>query len=396
MKKIKQRRQGAALVSLMVIVLLVSIAGAAMVGFAKQQAFSITRVRDYMKAQAYAEAGANEAYSILKSDFASAQDPSLFPARNFGDGGYDATVTAVGSDQASIESVGQCGNASITVKCDVMNMAPAGGGGGGGGGGSTPPAVGAYTLVIVSGEKMTWTGSGTMDINGGTIHSGADTKLTGSGKFNGNFESQGRIWSTGSVKINGDATAPSWKGKSPGNVLGTATTATPDPVALPPIDLTPYYDEALANGQVYNGYTHWSGSSKVTIPGGIMWVNGKFKYSGSGGIEGCIIATGDIDITGSGDQIKVGDFPALISRDGDIDIAGSGKFHGLIYAINGDFDKSGSGDTWGSIFCKGKFKKSGSWQLCTYENSTPVPPGGGGGGGGGGSSDHVVITAWQQ
>ncbi|MBU1693583.1 MAG: hypothetical protein KKC51_06430 [Verrucomicrobia bacterium] len=392
MKTIRPRknggRAGSALVTMMIVLLLVCMASAALVGFARQQTHAMGRARDYMKAQSYAEAGANEAYSLLKTNFGLRNEAGAFPATDYEDGGYDATVTPVGNAMALITSVGHCGPVLATVMIDVKNFNYREPGSEGGG------PEGAYGYAVVSDDLMTWSGSGTMAIGGGgKIHSNNRYKMSGSEKIYGNVSSCDQFWTTGSTEIYGDAAAPTWKGKSPDNVHGTATTGPVALVPLPPIDLTPYYQHALANGQVYNGNQHFMGSADLAPAGGIMWVNGNLQWSGSGQLIGCFIATGDVKLSGSGDQIKVEDFPAVISRDGDIDISGSGKFHGLIYAITGEFDKSGSGDVVGSIFCAGEFDKSGSWSLMTYEDSTPTAPGDSTPGTEG---DLVGVTAWQK
>ena len=382
--------RGSALLVLMIIILLVAAGGASLVNFAKQQAYSAARIRDYIKAQAYAEAGANEAYSIIKTNWAARSDPSKFPSRTFADGSYDATVVAVSSNYAAVTCVGTRAGQTATVKLDIYNANP-----------STPPttnggppaAVGAYTYAIMSCGKMNWSGSGQIDVGTGKVHGNGLYKMTGSKQVKGNISSSTRIWLTGSTKITGDAAAPVLT-YSGGAISGTKTVGPVAAVSLPPIDLTPYYNHALANGQVYNGNQHFTGSSDLTPVGGIMWVNGNFKWSGSGRLVGCFIATGSIDISGSGDQIKVGNYPALVSRDADIDISGSGKFHGLMYAKT-TFYKSGSGDVIGSIMSGGDFDSSGSWSAMAYENSTPVPPGGGGSGTPGSAGDQIGVSAWQ-
>jgi len=384
----RRHAQGSALVTMMIILLLVSLAGAALVGFAKHQTHSMARVRDYMKAQAYAEAGGNEAYNRLKSDFDLRDDPSAFPPHTYGDGGFDADVTPVGTAQALITSIGQCGPVTARIKMDIKDVTR------GEEGYDVNTPQGAYACAVVSGRQMTWNGTAITRVLGGRVHSNDKYKMTGGQIIEGNVSARVEVWSTGDTEIQGDAAAPEWKGKSPTNITGTVTTGPVPLVPLPPLDLTPYYNQALANGQVYNGNQHFMGSADYVPPGGVLWVNGDFQWSGSGRMIGCFIATGDIKWSGSGDQIKVNDYPAVISRDGDIDISGSGKFHGLIYAMTGDFDKSGSGDVVGSIFCAGEFDKSGSWNLLTYEDSTPTPPDQEGRPPT--ESDIVVVTAWQE
>ena len=384
-----KNKSGSALVTLMIIVLLVSIAGSVMVSLARQQSFAVQHSIDLFKAQSYAEAGVAAAYSVLRQQFDSALDPSKFPLTSFSDGEYDVEVIPINSNLASIVSVGRSGNAITIAKVDVKNYTP--GNIAINGGGTTP--IGAYQYAIMSAGNMTWTGSGIIDVGNNSIQANGTYNMTGSKVVKGNIFSSTEIRLVGSTEVNGNITAPSIK-VPVGAVTGIKNKQSVALISVPVLDLTPYYNEALQNGQVYNNNQSFSGNSIVNIPGGIMWVNGNFKYSGSGGIRGCIIATGSIDISGSGDQIKVNNYPAFISRDSSIDISGSMKSHGLIFART-TFDKTGSGKHIGSILCGGDFKGSGSWSELAYEDSTPIPP----------SNnttvnntvkDHVSITAWQQ
>jgi len=220
------------------------------------------------------------------------------------------------------------------------------------GGEEQPPPVGPFTCAILSGDDMTFTGSGTTHCGEGNVHTNGYFKMTGSCKIEGNLSSCYRIWTTGSTKIFGDAYSPAWKGKSPGNVTGTAYTVTVPPIPIPVIDMTPFYQWAVDHGEYYT-------------------------------------------ISGSGDHVKHPDhpyFPAIVSLEQGLQMSGSGKVHGLIYAPNGAIQKSGSGDVEGSMICGGKFKKSGSWNIMDYENSTPVPPGEGGGE----SNININIVYWQE
>ena len=390
----REQKRGAALLTLMIIMLLVVGTVAYMVKDAKQQAFAVTHVRDYLKAQAYAEGGANQAYSLLKTNFALRLDPSRFPPTSYGDGTYDVTITSVGTNKAVISCVGQRGHSTVNVMCDIQNFAA--GTSSPGGTNAVPPAVGAYTFAIVSGGPMGWSGSGNINVGTGKLHGNGQFKMTGSKQVTGNISSSVKVWLTGSTKISGNAAAPVITA-SGSAITGSKTVGAVPNVVIPDIDLTPYYNHALAQGEVLNGNQHFPASSGDLAPdGGIMWVNGNLKIATSGKQTGCFIATGDIDITGSGDQVKVGNFPAFVSRDGTVDISGSGKSHGLIYAKTGGFDKSGSGDHTGSIIVNGDFDASGSWSLLTYENSTPVAPVGSGGSGEATTGDRVGVIAWQK
>jgi hypothetical protein len=167
-------------------------------------------------------------------------------------------------------------------------------------------------------------------------------------------------------------------------------------VAIPDIDLTPYYNAALANGQVFSGSKSLSGT--VTPNGGIMWVNGTLSF-GNGTYNGCFIATGDIELktTGNGTitQTAVQRYPVLVSRDGTITVkqAKTWTFTGLVYCKTGSFDKQGNGDVFGrgAIIAAGNVSKNGGWSGMIYSDPTPIPPGGSGAA----VVDKVIITAWQ-
>jgi len=81
--------------------------------------------------------------------------------------------------------------------------------------------------------------------------------------------------------------------------------------------------------------------------------------------------TGDIEISGSGNYYKVQNYPLALSVNGKIDFSGSGNVHGLLFAMNRNFEKTGNGNVTGSIICKGNFRKSGGWDFLTYEKSVP-------------------------
>ena len=394
----QEQKHGAALMSLMLIMLMVAGTGAYMVNDAKQQAFAVTRVRDYLKAQAYAEGGANQAYSLLKTNFALRTNPANFPLTTYGDGTYDVTVTPIGTNKASITCIGVRGRSTVNVMVDIQNFAA-----GTGGGGSTsgvPPAVGIYTYAIASGGTLTMSGSGTLNVGAGKIHGNGQFKMTGSKVVIGNISSSVKIWLTGSTMITGNAAAPVID--ATGSAITGSKTIGPVPtITIPNFDATAFKNAAIANGTYYAGdFPDPGGSGDIAPPGGIVYAEGDIKISTSGRMIGCFIANGAIKITGSGDQIQVNNYPAFVSLTKKNDQAGSGKVHGLLYSGKSgtlSFDRSGSGDVTGSIISKGNFDASGSWSAMAYENSTPVPPASGGGGGGTGSSgDRVGVIAWQK
>ncbi len=380
-------KRGSALMVVLLVIIITTVLLATFFISSSQRSFMANKLADRTRAKSIAEAGVNFAYSILATNFNACSNPAAFPVTAYGDGSFDVTVTPVSNNLAVISSVGTYKGIIEKAVLDICNSSDS----------STVSSMptSPWDYAILSGDDMTWSGSGVTDVGNGWVHTNGKDKHTGSAVLEGNLSSCVRIWCTGSTEIHGNTATPLYKGTSPGNITGTATVGPVAPVEIPDIDLTPYYNWAMAHGEVYNGNVSIS-TGEVKPNGGVMWVNGKLRMSTSDNMIGCFIATDDVDITGSGDQIKVGDFPAIISRDGDIDISGSGKFHGLLYAKNGDFDKTGSGDVVGQIICAGEFDKAGSWETMVYENSKPTPPGGGGSTPDDDAKVKIAPTAWQE
>jgi hypothetical protein len=387
----RDRRRGSALITFLGVIVVVSLAAAALVTYAKNQAYAVGRVRDHVKAQIIAEAGANDAYSVLKSNFALRSDPGAFPATAFGGGTYDVAVTPVGVDAALIECTATFGDATAVAMMDIKDFGAAVPPGGGGGG--APPPVGAYECAILAGS-IDYGGNGQTDCGAGRVHSNSTYDQNGTTDLKGGLLSACTyIKSVGNGKINSNAEAPSFQKKSPGNITGTATAKAVAAVPFPELDLGPYYQWALAHGEVYA-----SDPGTYTPAGGVMWVNGSIHASGGATIQGCIIATGDIKLTGNCTHTQVGGLPALISRDGSIDVNSCIETHGLIYAMNGDVKFAGNGKQFGSVFAKGRFWKTGGWDAVAYVDSTPpLDPADDPAMGGGGSSSSIIgVTAWQK
>ncbi|MBN1268619.1 MAG: hypothetical protein JXB04_03450 [Kiritimatiellae bacterium] len=364
----KQGREGAALITTMIIVVVLVAAAAGVIGLSSQESYIVGRISDQIKAQAIAEAGANEAYSILKRDFSQKSNPEAFPAREFDGGTYDATVTAYDDDptKATIMCVASYGSADVSVKCDVKDFSEAAGGG------SSGP-VGPYAYAIVAGSTF-WAGNGPTDVGGGAVHVNGLYDMKGTTDLIcGKLTSISEICSVGNATITGDAKAPVYSKKSPGNISGTAEVGAVDVVPLPGLDLAPYAAAAQVSGS------------------GVTWIDGSVTISGGATIEGVLIATGDIHITGNSMHVPFNGMAAIISRDGDIHISSQTETHGLLYAMTGNIMLTGGGAHYGSIFCAGELKKTGSWGVVSYADSTPpADPQGG-------SSEpqpEVCITAW--
>ena len=386
-KSIRKER-GQAIITVMIVVVVAVVLIAAVAYVSSARALVAKRLADKIKATAIAEAGVAAAYSVLTTNWVARYDVNAFPAVSYGGGRYDVTVRPVGSNMALVISTGFYSTVSASVMADLKNYGGTTNGGGGIGGGAD-----AFDYAMVSGGNIMFVGNMDMDISNGWFH--ANGSLSG----NGNQTIHGNVSSSTSIdfpNITGTADAPTVSG-----TVGTRIEGVVAPVIIPNIDLTPYYNEALANGQVFTGPVNLSGP--VTPTGGIMWVNGDISFSG-GTFTGCFIATGNINTgTGNSDYVfrKVNQYPTLVCRDGSMNWQGGNgslvDFQGLIYLKTGSFNKQGNGDVLGhgSIIAAGGISKNGGWSGMFYSDSTPVPPGGGDDGLVY-PVDQIGISAWQK
>jgi hypothetical protein len=379
-------RTGSALLAVMGIVFLIAIVAASTVTTGRQQIFAAAHLRDYVKAQMIAEAGANQAYNLMKTNFAARLDPNNFPATSFDGGTYDAAVISVASNTASISCTGLFGTATAMVKVDIRNIPTLTTNG------APVQGVGPYGFAILAGGDLGWAGNSDMQMSNGWMHCNGTYSANGINIARANVSSCMGISLVGNATITGIGKAPSISGSNIGQPIVTNVPT----VTIPNIDLTPYYNTALSNNQVFASGKSLSGT--VTPNGGVMWVNGSMSF-GNGTYNGCFIATGAIELktTGNGNIAlnKVNRYPVLASRDGTITVkqAKTLYLNGLIYCKTGSFDKQGNGDVLGSgaIIAAGNVSKNGGWSGMLYSDPTPVPPGGSLAA----STDKVIITAWQ-
>lgn len=375
-------RAGAAFMTVMIVVLIISFVSSAIVSMAMYQPRSIARVRDYIRAKAIAEAGVNQAYSMLVTNFAARYDGAAFPATSFGGGTFDVTVSAVGTDAAYLVSVGTFGTSTARAAVDLKNY------------GETEPSTGpssAWGHSIFANGSINLNGSGTLY---GSAFSNQSLTQNGAIEW-GSSEVACDVYTVGPFRVNGtadvfgDVYAPVILVTGQNNITATHQQTVP-PIRFPTIDLTELYNTAVANGQVYGGGTYNSDVTLGNIPGGVAWFSGDVRFKKTLDFTGCVIATGDIRFDGAFSNTREGNLPAIVSRDGGILINGHHTLEGLVYCA-GDLRMNGSGTIDGSIVVGGNIDLNGSYGIVTYTYS--APPGAGSDGDGG---DVIGISAWQE
>lgn len=395
-------KAGSALLAVMGIVFLIAAVAAGMVAIGRQQVFSSIRLRDQVKAQMIAEAGVNDAYNVMKTNFSARLEPSSLPRKfvcgTSDTGTYNVAVASVVSNvSASIISTGFFGTATAMVRADVKNYASTTSSNGA----PVPGGGSPYGWAVLAGCEIRWEGNSQLNLgSNGFMHANGSYQANGVNMLTGNVEACISIQLDGQAAIRGVAKSPLITAPT-GNITSNRVGSVPV-VSIPNIDLTPYYNVALANGQVFSGTKNLTGA--ITPAGGVMWVNGDIIFD-KGTYNGSFIATGSMELKApaNNDTITITNsthYPVLASRDGSIVVkqAKMFTFGGLIYVKTGNFDKQGNGDVAGrgAIIAAGNVTKNGGWSGFIYSDPTPATPGGTGSTGGGSSTDKAVITAWQE
>ncbi|MCK5529084.1 MAG: hypothetical protein KAI74_05330 [Kiritimatiellae bacterium] len=383
-------KDGSALMVVLLIVIITSIILASFLSSSMGRSYMAHKLSDRVRAIAIAEAGVNEAYSILAANFDARTNDVAFPLTAYGDGTYDVTVTPISNNMAVISSAGTCGSVTEVVILDIKID-------------SDSDAFNndwnsaAFDYAMICGGTFDFRGCGEIDsaTNSGEtvlIHSNGDMDISGDAESNVGISSSTEIAIGNNVSVDGDVTAPVLDYTTNKVTLtGTPSEESVPFVAIPDLDLTPFYNWADSHGEVVNGFT-FSGTS-YTPDGGILWVNGDVVIASGAVINGTIIATGNISISGAVDINAADQVFAIASRDGDITVTTSGTIVGLIYAKSGDYSYTANGTVEGQIIIAGDIKKAGTSDALLFTQSDLTPPGDDDS-----STDdsNVIPSAWQQ
>ena len=383
MMKLNSKKDGSALVLAMCITAIVTLSAASLMLFADYQLDAMKRAREDNAAIVLAEAGANAAYAVIKTNFANKDNASLFPVTSYNGGSYDATVTSVGSDKAQIKCVGISGTSTQTVIVDIRDFTV------GSGSSTNVDMTSPYAYTIFSNGDITFNGSGNLM---GNVR--CNQSITGNGSFNwGAATNPCYVYVTQTFNANGNSTlagmvyAPTVNAKAS---VPRTIQAVPM-IAMPTLPFASYYNTAVANGQVFAGGT--VSGTIGTIPGGVRWYNGSLTVNGGVSYVGCVIATGSINFKGGCTATPVAGLPLVASRDGSVTLSGSRNITGLVYSFQ-DYTCNGAGTLRGTVICGGHLTLNGSYGVHGYLNTGL---GDGGGGGSGGTTNPVIgVTAWQK
>ena len=374
-------KSGYSLLTTLFIMTALSMTLGMLITIGRQRVFTAKKLTDQVKALAYAEA-------ILSADFDQRNNPAAFSldssgsaalssvpgtystavSSSYGDGSFAISLTPISNRYVIVNSAGKCGSAVREAEVVVEDIFA-----GSGGNDTTDYAsMEGFNYAILSGGQFNFKGSGYVS-GAQKMHSNSAIEINGSAQTEINISSTASI-KVGNNTVEGSVTAPSLDIHKKADITGGSTTASVPPVAIPDIDLTPYFTWAQNHGEVYVG--DFSTSSSYSPNGGIMYVIGDVTISSHAVISGSIIATGNIHITGAADIKPNTSVFAMATESGDLENTSSGTIEGLVYSKKGNYKQTANGVLKGQIIVGGDIQKGGNSDIILFAKSIPAPPGG--------------------
>jgi hypothetical protein len=335
----------------------------------QQTVFSGKYTKNRTKAIAYAEAGIEFAYSVLRDDFDNRNNTAAFLIDSgtgytngaaltsvYGEGTFTLTITPLGNQYVVINSLGACDIAEAVAEVLVEDSNYTDWGN-----------YEAFKKAIAAGGTGAFSGTGTV-YSSTELDIHVNDKVTVNGSIdidNVNIASATEI-DLKNKTINGSATSPI---VSPsGTAIDGKYVEPVPPIHIPTINLTPYYNKAVASGSFVTALTtEYQIKSDITPAGGILYVDGDVKIYAN--VTGTVIATGNITIV-SGGVKENGSGIALATETGDIMNRSTGDSEGLVYSRTGSYYQNSVGTLTGQIIVGNEVTKTGGATLI-FEESPP-------------------------
>jgi cytoskeletal protein CcmA (bactofilin family) len=369
--------------------------------------YSTRLLADRLRATSIAEAGINQSYDILVTNWdarlpinngsvlaGNVNNPDAsdaFPDTSFAGGNFDVTVTESTNGVVILTSQGSYGSTEESVILNVMNF--------GSGGPPTAPDPGSpYEYTIFAEDELYIGGNGDMD---GKCHGNTEVYCHGNLEINPGpiaLSSSIRIYINGNLLVPGSLIAPDVDVNGNNDSGMTITEEAVANIAWTAIDLTDYYNTAVANGQVingdssgnktYNGDKIWTG-----VPGGVKWINAynRVYFNGNLTYDCIIVCTGGIRVDGNCNWDDPGTTGGMISRDKYIRIYGNCDVESMLHAP-GEILLDGDVRLVGQIISGDDVNINGNIEFVNFAWSGIEN----GMGSGGAATASIGITAWQK
>ncbi|MGI6099152.1 MAG: hypothetical protein GX174_05880 [Lentisphaerae bacterium] len=367
----KADRKGSALLIVIGIVLLISLATAALSYHASHQMHTSKVTREQLKARLIAESGLNKAFHEIRQDFD--QVHSYSDTAEFGDGAFAVTNAplygpdgSVLEDRAQLISHGTCGGVGkAVVKIDVERRSS-----------TTSPdgelARRFFDLIYNLAVDGPLTLTGNFKANVDRIHANGNVVLQ-----------KGSVTDTTTVSGTGSVT---WKNKKGGEAILLDHQSPVELLAQALFDaIQTLIDYATSNGQVYD-----SASQLPAAPeGGVAYCKGDGRgWDGVG--KGCYIFAGDGNFQGNKfDLESVNGYPALIVLGVNETKVNGGKIKGAFIVPNGYVKLNGNAEFHGAILVGQYMTGTGTADIYAGDGKGFYLPSGEIT-----TTEEVVITAW--
>jgi len=400
----RDRREGGAFLTVVVLTAIMALVLSTLASASLQRVHLLRMETNRIRAQAIAEAGLSKVFAMLTADTSVAQGTNpVATDDDFGGGAYEVHVATPMQGVVLITSTGQYRNREYTTVATVRIRETDGGHDDtpapttllgplgnvalfagnditfSGGVNVNLGAFGAHAngnMYLSGGPNiwagyltthgnMTLTGNPQVHLNGGDGRMHADgavvlrgninaSQITSSTGITGNWGT-----STGAKNIAPVVSWPAWFSPLP-PVSPESVEAVPT-MFLPSLDVEAFRSFAEGNTYYYEGNQNLSrnwltadilrrtgvnvnnNQTVISPEGGVLFVKGNVTLSSDMHLEGIIVATGNITVSGAATYFNPTPYPALVSVNGNISIgAGSkGPVDGWIYAMNGSVHAGG-------------------------------------------------------
>jgi len=335
--------RGTILAATAILIAILLLVAGSMYEWSNHQMHYLGRLNDSLQARALAEAGLDRALATLSADFNSKNDAGNFPSTTLGGGTYDAAVSTI-SGRHLVTSTGSYKDTQTNVSAEVNE-----------------PTISALSYGIATGGNLIWDpGTG-----------GSSSTITGDLYSAGNLLVEGTV--TGDLTAGGTITS------TRATVGGTETAGSSTVVSFPTLNAGFYQTIAQANGNYITGNVNYNDSNPIpsSPAGGVIYVTGNIKITGTQSTTSCIVAGGNITFCKVGSSnptvtiYQFSNYPALVAAGNIVFTAvgnssdGSGlTATGLIYAggnivLSGNHFDNPRFELNGSIIARGNPTTSG-------------------------------------
>lgn len=297
---IKSSNTGAALIIVLGLVVLMTLACGIIAAMTNQSAFRVRKTLRASRALSIAEAGVADVLDIMNTNYSAGVGVSY--TKQFSDGTY--------SVKTSMDSTS--GNVLISST------------------GTFEGEVRTTRLELLGDKYAMWN---TLASECAIIAGGDATIETAAPDINGRIHANGNIFhSKGNIKVHGDLTAGGIIQITPQS--GFQAVENHGQVQVPTyLPLDPWKTLAQNGGLYFNGNQTWN---KINLnPGnGVVYVNGDVKINNKSSIHGTLVASGSITINNRFTQIQTtANWPSLIAAV-NVNLFNRNRYTGAIFAGN--------------------------------------------------------------